>query len=455
VLEDAVYVKKITLENLRGFPELVFDFERPGHKFGGWTVVLGGNAAGKSTLLKAIALCLMGPDDGRQLLTPAGWIGTSGSKAEAVAEISWDKKYDFFKIGGATPGPTFDAGVKWIQDVSKNILGQTDHEEFRGIEFRNARGTRVLSANRGPWEPKAKGWFMAGYGPMRRLSGSSGESSRFSAVTGPISRFVTLFREDAALSESEYWLKQNFSRTIQAKLPELETLLEGVRALLGDGLLPFGMQISRITVDHVYLKDQRGLELPMRDISDGCRSMYATVLDLAHGMAEVYGTDNLFTKNASGNTIVTAPGVVLIDEIEAHLHPKWQREIPEWLKTHFPNVQFIVSSHSPLIAQAADPHGVFVLPSQEDIGRKPRMLADHEYQLLKLSKAEKTLLGTAFGLHTTRSKWATDRITKWQQLNAKTRSGAPLSADETAELEDLKRQMDIVFEPEANSNSAQ
>lgn len=444
-----MYVRKVHLENLRGFPSLTFDFERPARNYAGWTVILGGNASGKSTLLKAIALCLMGPDDGRQLIVPAGWVGANGPKAEANVEISWDRKFDFFKTGGAKPGPTFDAGVRWTQDSTKNILGQFDHEDFRGQEIRSAKGTRVLSASRGPWEPKAAGWFMAGYGPMRRLSGSSGESSRFSALTGPIGRFVTLFREDAALSESEFWLKQNFARTIQQNLPELVVLLDGVKALLGDGLLPYGMQISKITVDHVYLVDGRNIELPMRDISDGCRSMYATILDLVHGMAEVYGTEKLFGKNDKGNIIVNPPGVVLIDEIEAHLHPRWQREIPEWLKVHFPNVQFIVSSHSPLIAQAADQNGVFLLPSQDDIGREPRMLNEHEYTLLRLSKAEKTLLGSAFGLHSTRSKWANDRIAKWKLLNAKAKSGASLNSAEQVELHSLKSQMDIVFETEA------
>lgn len=442
-----MYVKNLHIENLRGFPKLNFNFERPDGNYAGWTVILGGNAAGKSTLLKAIALCLMGPDNGRQLIPQAGWVGKKAIKAEAIVDVSWDKKFDFFKTGGATPGPTFEAGVRWNLDATENILGQSGHEDFRKHEIRNQKGTRVLSADRGPWEPKAQGWFMAGYGPMRRLSGGSGEASRFSAVTGPISRFVTLFREDAALTESEHWLKESFSRTLYTDLPELKLLISGIQDLLGDGLLPYGMQVSKITVDHVYLIDQAGLELPMRDISDGCRSMYATILDLTRGMAMVYGTKNIFSKNDAGNTIVTAPGVVLIDEIEAHLHPKWQREIPEWLKMHFPNVQFIVSSHSPLIAQAADPHGVFLLPSQSDVGRKPRMLDEHEYELLKLNRAEKTLLGSAFGLHTTRSKWANDRISKWQFLDAKKRS-ANLTVKEVAEHAILKHQMIIAFSPD-------
>lgn len=445
-----MYLKKIRLENLRGFPDLSFDFERPDHVFAGWTVLVGGNASGKSTVLKAIALALMGPDNGRQLIVPAGWIGPNSQRADAIVEIVWDKTYDSFKTGGNVPGRTFEAGVRWSQDQPKPSDSHSgSNVEFRGLEFRNAKGTRILSAIRGPWDAKADGWFAAGYGPMRRLSGSSSESIRLSVVGGGLSRFVTLFREDAALSESEVWLKLNYSRWLESKESQLGLLLDGVQSLLGDGLLPHGMKVSRLSVDHVFVRDGRGIELPMRDISDGCRSIYATVLDLVHNMAEVYGAAGLFAPDAEGRTVVSRPGVVLIDEIEAHLHPKWQREIPEWLKIHFPQVQFVVSTHSPLIAQAADANGVFVLPSPDDVGREPRQLDEYEYRLLKLRRAEKTLLGTAFGLKSTRSKWANDQISRWQKLNAKAKSGVDLTPAERNDLVALTEQMKIAFEPPA------
>lgn len=447
-----MYVKSISLENVKGFKKLEFDFERPDNSFAGWTVFVGGNASGKSTLLKAIALSLIGPDVGKQLLiSPSGWISPGEAKAEATAQVRWDRTHDFFKTGGQSPGVTFEAGVRWSVGASeskKNETWDSATPEFRAIEKRNASGGRILTSTRGPWNANARGWFTAGYGPMRRLSGSSSESIRLSMGSGALSRYVTLFREDAALSESETWLRLNHSRQIESSDNELLRLIEGVRRLLDDGLLPHGMKISRLTVDHVYVKDGRGIELPMRDISDGCRSVYATVLDLVHGMAEVYGTTDLFGVNSTGQTIVTKPGVVLIDEIEAHLHPKWQHEIPEWLKTHFPKVQFIVSTHSPLVAQAADPNGIFVLPSQDDMGREPRRLDSHEFDRLRLRQAEKTLLGTAFGLKTTRSKWANDRIEEWKLLNAKKRAGANLSTGEERDLVELKLQMEIAYDSE-------
>jgi len=264
--------------------------------------------------------------------------------------------------------------------------------------------------------------------------------------SGSVSRFFTLFREDAALTESETWLKTAHSRWLEDKSPQQKLLTDKVLALLSDNLLPHGMKVSRITVDHVYVTDADGLELPMRDISDGCRGVYATVLDLIHGMYSVYGIEELFGTDSAGKPYVARPGVVLIDEIEAHLHPSWQREIPEWFKAHFPKVQFLVTTHSPLVAQAADENGVFLLPSTGDMPREPHALLPEEIEKLRLGHAEKTLLGVAFGLKTSRSKFANEQINNWKELNAKSIAGVNLSREELSRKNCLEGQMKIAFD---------
>lgn len=442
-----MYIKGIHFENLKLFGELSFDLTRPGDIYAGWTVFVGGNSSGKSTLLKATALALLGPEAGAKLMgPPRGWIREGHKKASAVVTLAWDEKSDHFKRGGKLPGTTFDAGVRWT------LEGNADETpQFRAVEKRNARQGRIQTAERGLWSPNAKGWFAAAYGPMRRLSGSSSESNRFTVSRDVESRFVTLFREDAALSESEEWLRRMHARRLEpanGNKPELGAIIDGVTALLEDGLLPQGMGISRITVDHVFVRDGREAELPMRDISDGCRSVYATILDLVHGLYEVYGIDGLFGKDIEGHPMVNRPGVVIIDEIEAHLHPAWQREIPEWLKRHFPNIQFLVSTHSPLIAQAADENGLFILPVQDDTESKPRPATKAEYMKVRLGTAHKTVLGVAFGLDSTRTKWAEAQISRWQELDAEKQSGVKWSPKKEKEHEALHQQMTLAFSEE-------
>ena len=460
-----MYIKSLTLHNVKGFERLDFDFERTKRHFSGWTVLVGGNASGKSTVLKAIALAVSGPDAGLQLMSldTSGWIRQGSTEALASVDIVRDEMHDKFTgSAGRQPKTDFSAGVLWwLPQETGFSPARPMFIEQQYLTSRQNSGR----AQRGPWNPNAQGWFCAGYGPMRRLSGSSPAAASMSSAGGSMSRLVTLFREDAALSDSEAWLKLNHSRYLELTrnpvseaIPDraraIGQIVEGARRLLNDGLLPHGLSVESITVDHVHVRGSNGVTLPMRDISDGCRSIYATVLDLVHGMAEVYGVDHLFEDTPNGGLHVKAPGVVLIDEIEAHLHPRWQRDIPEWFKTHFPNVQFIVTTHSPLVAQAADENGVFVLPSLDDgLERQPRRLDPHECERLRMGKAEKTLLGTAFGLNNTRSQWANERIrrwrTEWQRLDAKRRAVGQLSAQEENRHRELRTQLEIALDDEA------
>ncbi len=436
-----MYIKSVHFENLRGFSHLSFDFERPNGSFAGWTVFVGGNSSGKSTILRGIALALMGPEFGGRLMgSTAGWINKGQSKASSQTKLFWDKEHDRFKSMGKLPGETFDAGVRWV------IEKKDDIPQFRAVEKRNNSGGRIQTPERGPWSANAYGWFAAGYGPMRRLTGSSSEAMRFSVSKEVDSRFATLFREDAALSESEEWLRRMHARRLESKSTDFDQVLDGVQELLGDGLLPHGMKISRITVDHVFVTDGKGVELPMRDISDGCRSIYATILDLVHGLYEVYGVEDLFGKDKEDRTVVLRPGVVIIDEIEAHLHPSWQRDIPEWLKRHFPNIQFLVSSHSPLIAQAADENGLFILPLQADKTSEPRPATDTEFQKIRWGTAHKTVLGVAFGLRSTRTQWAAQQLRKWQELSSKKKQGVKMTTGESKIYKSLHRQLEMALD---------
>ena len=104
------------------------------------------------------------------------------------------------------------------------------------------------------------------------------------------------------------------------------------------------------------LVDKAGVALDLSQLSDGERSFLAMICDLGRRLA---------LANPLLNDPLHGAGVVLIDELELHLHPKWQREAPEKLRKTFPNIQFIATTHSPFVIQALKPGELINLDPDE------------------------------------------------------------------------------------------
>jgi predicted ATP-binding protein involved in virulence len=98
--------------------------------------------------------------------------------------------------------------------------------------------------------------------------------------------------------------------------------------------------------------------------------------------------------------MVTAPGVVIIiDEVDAHLRVSCQRRIGTWLKAHFPNIQFIITTHSPYICLAADPGGLIRLPDPNE-DKPPHVVGQDLYDRVVCGSGDDPVLSELFGLET-------------------------------------------------------
>ena len=108
----------------------------------------------------------------------------------------------------------------------------------------------------------------------------------------------------------------------------------------------------------------KGGRFPFRTLSDGQRNMAATVADMAMRCSQLNPQldDRARTETA---------GVVLIDEIDLHLHPRWQRGVVRDLIETFPRLQFIATSHSPFIVQSVSDGGVINLDSDDHTPETP------------------------------------------------------------------------------------
>lgn len=347
-----MFIDKVTLKNIRGFRDLKFSLHRGNGRYAGWTVFTGDNGSGKSTLLKAIAVALTGKDTARALQPSFHrWIRDGESEASIELQVVRSTDDDGLSDTGRAPVKEFPARIS-LKNGSKE-----PHVE---ITLPAGKSKNYSTPQRTIWSLDSKGWFSCGYGPFRRVFGASPEATR-QMVAPATERFVTMFQEAASLAEVDQWLRNLSHKNLEGKTAEREQL-EVLIEILRDDLMPNQITVDRVDSDGLWLEDRNGLQLAWSEMSDGYRAALALLADILRHLINAYGVAGLTERGDDGKLFVKRSGVVLIDEIDAHLHPEWQREIGFWLKRHFLHVQFLVTTHSPLICQAADENGLFVLP---------------------------------------------------------------------------------------------
>lgn len=143
-------------------------------------------------------------------------------------------------------------------------------------------------------------------------------------------------------------------------------LVKAVCQAVDDCLAVSGWRNLRFSFKHMALvmtHDEVGV-LKINQLSDGVRSMIAMVADIAHRAVRLNAN---FGRDAARKT----PGLVLIDEVDLHLHPAWQQVVLQKLALAFPCMQFVVTTHSPHIIQAADPKEIVSLGTEgKSVGRR-------------------------------------------------------------------------------------
>ncbi len=135
------------------------------------------------------------------------------------------------------------------------------------------------------------------------------------------------------------------------KNPQYKNLkLNCVRNAIGEMIKGYTNLRIELEPSRLLLTNEDGIDLRIDQLSGGCRAVLSVIADIAKRLS-IATPDSLDP--------LKEEAVILIDELDLHLHPKWQKEIAGNLKKTFPNCQFIISTHSPLIIQSLDAEEVF------------------------------------------------------------------------------------------------
>jgi len=335
-------LESLSLAHCGGFEQLDITFEKD------VTLIAGVNGVGKSTVLHALALLLSRalPEFTPSRSTPLYFSDDDIYGDTASLEVSACIQVD---------GQTINVGVQRLRAADEKgdrfmLLRQaeadTDTTDFaQALSARTLTGdleasikeTRAaLAALKSAPHPPLAVYFS----PKRQLPGQPRSLPEAKPFDPSIAYGRALHDREVELREFMNWFRTQ-EKLGAASEPRRLKVLDALRAVVADLMPEFGNLRIQEQPRLGFVVDKRGQPFYLHQLSDGERGLLALVFDLTRRLA--------IANPYSDNPIAEGVALVLIDEIELHLHPKWQRDVLQRLRDIFKACQFVVTTHSPLV----------------------------------------------------------------------------------------------------------
>lgn len=359
----ARWVERVVLHNFRPIGDLTIQCLPSSSAGGPWTCLLGENGAGKTSVLRAVALALMGA-------TYRDRLGL-----DARRDVRSRRTGGFVEV--------YLSGVKM---------------PLR-LDFSATR-----SSYDGPSDPQV---FLLGYGSTRLIL-PSGVGTPVS--TPSVCRVDTLFDPFLPATDPTPWLLSLTPRRFEDVANSLASLLPTF-----DGSIERDSRHNR-----VFLRSGK-THHPLNQLSDGYQAMLVLACDVMNAVLSLWPTP------------AHAEGIVLIDELGAHLHPRWQMRIVSALRAVLPRVQFIVTTHDPLCLRGLEDGEVVVVRRNAD----DEIVAITDLPPVKGLRVDQLLTSEYFGLGSTNDPELDDLYREYYGLRAK----ATLSPAQRGRLADVEARL--------------
>ncbi len=417
-----MYVLRAKIENIRIISS--FDIDLTRDQPAGWHVILGDNGSGKSTLIRAIAIALVGRENAAALRQNwSSWLEDGESLGNISLTVKADEDLDRWVEQGKLSRKPIRPRV---------VFTHTEVQETVSTEFSGDYTKRTVWGG-------GKGWFSASFGPFRRFRGGDRDYEKLYYSHPRLAAHLSAYGEDVALSEALEWIKTAQFRALENDV-DATALTEGVVNFINSSeLLPHGAKIAEITSSGVMLDNGAGTIVPVEEMSDGYRSVLAMTFEILRAMETAYGTHTLLESLNANTGSVDLPGVILIDEIDAHLHPAWQKRIGTWFIDRFPRAQFFVTTHSPIICQAADRGSIWrlVVPGSDLVSGRVK---GQDLERLLYGNVLEAFSTDYFGAGVTRSSASKKMLRELAMLNRKSLMVALTEQEKNRRL-DLQRRL--------------
>ncbi|MCB0521711.1 MAG: AAA family ATPase [Lewinellaceae bacterium] len=394
-----IYFKRLTLENVRCFGKMQsIKFLKPDGTVSFWNIIIGENGVGKTTVLRSLVVEAM-----------PSWLDNIGTLFG----------FDYFRRD-----LNHDALIaSEFENIFKVGLSERINKKgkviFSTIEKTDATGydSRDESENLQAQIPTKIVCF--GYGASRHISVSSMTESKSNF------RAMTLFNENTPLLNAEEWLVEIDYRATKSEnghyAERQQKVIAILKKLFRGEVHDFKIDLEGKRPKAKFLTDYGWVNL--HDLSLGYKTLIAWMTDFASRMFEEY---------PDSPDPLAEPAVVLVDEIDLHLHPQFQRELTSFLTETFPKTQFIVTAHSPLILQSAPDANIILLKKEGD-----HVVVEQNPHEIKNWRIDQLLTSDLYGLPSARPPQTEEKIQRRRSLLKKDKR----TKKEETELDKLEEEL--------------
>lgn len=331
-------INSLLLENFKGFSHREVTFHPQ------FNLIVGENGSGKTSLLDALAVAI-----GSWLLGVSG-VETRHIRPDEVrlqaftseAGTNWEGQYACVVEAS---GSIHQQSLTWRRTLN-GTGGRTTRTHAASIKMLAEKITRAVREGAPILLP------LISYYGTGRLWNAPREQGQVKEPPGgllnrEISRldgYKTSVDPRLSVTALTHWIALQSWLSFQQGGRETQIFQVVRQALLNS--IPDAEDLRfDAKLGEVVLRFANGDQQPFMNLSDGQRSMLAVVGDLAQKAATL-------NPHLGADVLQETEGVVLIDELDLHLHPTWQRHVIEDLRTTFPKVQFICTTHSPFLIQS-------------------------------------------------------------------------------------------------------
>lgn len=410
------YFLSLTVENFRCFGlGQTIDLSDANGLPAQWTVILGNNGVGKTTLLQILAS--LSPKKDSSFEPPLTLPRLTLEWVQSSLNTRFNEKRT-----SVTNRVSFRCDIYTGSRLKANGTDKTDVIKNFGASQLDSRAWGVGSSNLKDENKDISGLICYGYGASRRAGNTSLSDFPETDTCG------SLFDDNPTLINAEEWLLQaDYAASRESPTQEkAQQRRDQIKDVLIN-LLPDVKDI-RISQAETGFSSFVEVETPygwvqIQGLSLGYRTLISWMVDLA---------SRLFDRYPDSENPLAEPAVVLVDEIDLHLHPKWQRELMGFLSERFPNTQFIATAHSPLVVQAAQDANIVVLRREGD-----HVVIDNDVEAIKNWRVDQVLTSDLFGLESARPPQLDEAMKERNKILGKSR----LTKKDHARLKELEAQI--------------